>query len=535
MPLSLREALEESLNRLQAGEERPEEIITSYPGLEDQLRVLLGVATELETSLPILNPSLDYQKAGRMALLQAARARRVERTSAPMIKRWAWQIRTPASTFVHSFRGLQTRLASRPRIAGALAVVMLFSGGMTVATANSLPGSPLYPIKVGVEQAQVAMTLSAEAKAGLQLNLAHKRLDEAELMLESKDEATLGRSFEAAGRHLDLASAAADELAAVEKKAVLAKISEFTREQRRILNAMLAKAPPAGKRAISKALADDNTIATASTMPGTADKQVQSNTSAGTSAPTTSGPTSVTGQVVPEIRQLLTSPNVFSPNNNQVKDFTAIVAVGARAQVLWAEIWTADATTVVRRLKLAADKDTPERYATTWDGRGADGKALPDGAYQLKIKNDTGGYTPLTANTVIDTTPPQAPVSLSPANESVVESPALTFAWKSQDDAEIFILQYSKDAGFAQEATVTVPDLTISFYPVMSEGELAEGIWYWRVRAIDSSGNIGAFSSAQKFTISAPITIQGSTDGPDAKDLGDSQESLPDGPDESRN
>ncbi len=50
------------------------------------------------------------------------------------------------------------------------------------AASNSLPGQPLYHLQHAIEQARVGLTLDAQTKANVQLDLAQKRLDEIETL-----------------------------------------------------------------------------------------------------------------------------------------------------------------------------------------------------------------------------------------------------------------------------------------------------------------------------------------------------------------
>ena len=73
------------------------------------------------------------------------------------------------------------RPIARVDYAGALATALAV-GGLTAAAAsdNSLPGDPLYPVKLGVERAQLATTFDSAARARLELQFADVRLAEAQ-------------------------------------------------------------------------------------------------------------------------------------------------------------------------------------------------------------------------------------------------------------------------------------------------------------------------------------------------------------------
>jgi Domain of unknown function (DUF5667) len=69
------------------------------------------------------------------------------------------------------------------RFAAAAAVVVgLMAGSLTAVAASgkSLPGDPLYPVKLGVERVQLATTFDGSARARLQLHFVDVRLDEAQ-------------------------------------------------------------------------------------------------------------------------------------------------------------------------------------------------------------------------------------------------------------------------------------------------------------------------------------------------------------------
>lgn len=60
-------------------------------------------------------------------------------------------------------------------------IVLLLAGGVSAAAQHSLPGDALYRVKIGVnERVREALTFSHEGKAGVELNLAIKRLEEIE-------------------------------------------------------------------------------------------------------------------------------------------------------------------------------------------------------------------------------------------------------------------------------------------------------------------------------------------------------------------
>ncbi len=111
---------------------------------------------------------------------QAGRAKLVHFMAAPENVRLAADGR-------HSIRSIVTTLFIKP-MPIVLALVLIFSGGATLAAENSNPGDLFYPVKVGVtEEIHAALSLSTEAKAKWEARRAERRLEEsAELEAEGR-------------------------------------------------------------------------------------------------------------------------------------------------------------------------------------------------------------------------------------------------------------------------------------------------------------------------------------------------------------
>ncbi len=77
-------------------------------------------------------------------------------------------------------------LRAAPRwvqIAAVAIVVVIIANGITVASASSLPGSPLYPVKRLAEQSNVFLAPTAGERARIWMNLATRRLDEVQRLV----------------------------------------------------------------------------------------------------------------------------------------------------------------------------------------------------------------------------------------------------------------------------------------------------------------------------------------------------------------
>ena len=137
-----------------------QEVLRRYPADRDELIGLLRLSVDLGSlEAPAADPAFRLRARNRM--LGAAAQRRQAR-------RWNPLAALP-------------RPVVRLAYAGALAAALLVSG-LTAAAAsdNSLPGDPLYAVKLGVERARLATTFDSVARARLELQFADIRLAEAQ-------------------------------------------------------------------------------------------------------------------------------------------------------------------------------------------------------------------------------------------------------------------------------------------------------------------------------------------------------------------
>lgn len=83
-----------------------------------------------------------------------------------------------------------------------LAVVLLAGGGVVAAAGNSLPGSPLYSVKLATESVRLALTPSALGKAELNARFADERIHEIIKLAQNGDATLIGATTDRMNREL---------------------------------------------------------------------------------------------------------------------------------------------------------------------------------------------------------------------------------------------------------------------------------------------------------------------------------------------
>jgi hypothetical protein len=103
-------------------------------------------------------------------------------------------------------------------------------------------------------------------------------------------------------------------------------------------------------------------------------------------------------------------------------------------------------------------------------------------------------------NFTIDTTAPTLPTLVSPTNGAMVNTATPSLDWSDSTDASGVVsyrVQVASDSGF-NSLVVNVSGLAASAYTTVA---LAQGTWYWRVKAVDGAGNESAWTAGRNFII----------------------------------
>jgi len=128
---------------------------------------------------------------------------------------------------------------------------------------------------------------------------------------------------------------------------------------------------------------------------------------------------------------------------------------------------------------------------------------LAQGTYYWRVKaidragNDSGWSSAW--NFIIDTTAPAAPTLVSPTSGATINIATPSLGWLVVTDPSgvSYRVQVASDSGF-NSLVVDVSSLAASAYTTAA---LAQGTWYWRVKAVDGVGNESAWSAQRNFII----------------------------------
>jgi hypothetical protein len=179
-PNEAEEALEQALQRMKHGTPA-QAALPGSPAQARDIAPLLHLAEDLESlavSAPDASAALargraEFLRQGALARSRAQRERRLAR-----IRRLPRNLATFFAPVVR--RGaLSTAVV-------ALMVVAILTGTTMMASANSLPGEALYPVKRAAENVQLALTVGDESRASVQQKIDERRIQETRAVLDQR-------------------------------------------------------------------------------------------------------------------------------------------------------------------------------------------------------------------------------------------------------------------------------------------------------------------------------------------------------------
>jgi hypothetical protein len=169
-PVNNEDIFNECLEAVLRGES-PEDCLSRYPQQADEIRPLLQMAMAARCASHI-EPRQEFRARARYEYRSAV-AEACEKSTRRGF-RWSWRWSTAVPV--------------------AVAVMMMSGGGVMAASTNSLPGQPLYSVKLAMEQMQLNMTPAGEAQTKVYAAKAERREDEMVALAGSDNQALVGEA-----------------------------------------------------------------------------------------------------------------------------------------------------------------------------------------------------------------------------------------------------------------------------------------------------------------------------------------------------
>lgn len=232
MKKGFEEILNSCLDRITERGESIEQCLADYPEHTAELEPLLRAALAASRASSVIEARPEFERLAKYRFSAALQAKNARKSEGRM-PLWRWQRRLAVAFAV-------------------ILVLFLVGAGTVTASASSLPGDTLYPVKTATEKVQGFFTFGNEAKASFHIKLAQRRLNEIEA-LAGKNR-TIPQSL------LDVMNSdteSAIELLIKHKPAgneLISRLTVLTSNQKTVLAKVIEEAPPQLKLRLKEAL-----------------------------------------------------------------------------------------------------------------------------------------------------------------------------------------------------------------------------------------------------------------------------------------
>jgi hypothetical protein len=239
--------LESCLEMILSGQETIDSVLARYPNLADVLRPELETALWLGEKGKILDPRPGFVYASRGRLISQVQQENGFEKAQPRF--WLLGLNGRYRPF---------RLTLQMALVGLLIFVLaLGSSTIALASQSAIPGDTLYPIKITIEKAELALTPGSLGDARLHIEFAQRRLSEVQsLVLEGKYEyitQTVSDFEYQVNQAVYYLKTAADQNGFL-AKALATSLQETLVGQAKLVAILAAIVPPDAKQEMERAL-----------------------------------------------------------------------------------------------------------------------------------------------------------------------------------------------------------------------------------------------------------------------------------------
>ncbi len=219
---------------------------------------------------------------------------------------------------------------------------------------------------------------------------------------------------------------------------------------------------------------------------------------------------------VPPSVSVSESLNAFSPNGDGIKDTLTISATASEEATFTIKIYSSSGTLVITH--------TTTSYSTSlswvWDGKNSNGNVVSDGTYTIYVyaKDKAGNQGVSKESVIVDTTPPNSfslvSVDYKTQQDVIVKNSSPGFNWTASGDSGsgfshyILVLSETKPTNLLDYSGArwifNITKASTTHYNITVQ--LANGVWYWWMIAVDNVGNeIADSNGAWEFTVSTSL------------------------------
>lgn len=218
-----------------------EEVLSGRKSLEDCLDEHTEIRSELE---PLLKVAVAVARLAQDEPSAMARNRSRMRLQSRLLECRVTPRRRLDQLWFHALRA-----------AAVLLVVIVAGGGTAIVAASSLPNDAIYPLKLAIEQAEVALARSPEHRAAVHVALAARRLEEIQALQAQGRTLRNNLALESLGRDTELGLTLGRDLEDENSKTrIMERLVILTERQQSVLQRVMEDSPPGATSGLTRAM-----------------------------------------------------------------------------------------------------------------------------------------------------------------------------------------------------------------------------------------------------------------------------------------